>query len=104
MLSWRSKNPHYNKEDVQQPQQQDPCHSPAMFLLTKPSAGLISHLKVHFPAMYQLFLLLEDQKEPATEDEIAIADGKKVLDPVMAAGYLAQLQRSSSNLVDALHW
>ena len=74
-----------------------------MFLLTKPSAGLISHLKVHFPAMYQLFLLLKDWKEPATEDEIAIAAGKKVLDPAMAAGYLAQLQRSSSNLVDVLH-
>jgi hypothetical protein len=53
--------------------------------------------------MYRLFLLLKDQKEPATEDKIAIATGKKVLDPAMATDYLAKLQKSSSNLVDALH-
>jgi hypothetical protein len=53
--------------------------------------------------MYQLFLLLKDQKEPSTEDEISIAAGKKVLDPATAADYLVQLEKSSSNLVDALH-
>ena len=48
-------------------------------------------------------MLLKDRKEPATEDEIAIAAGKKVFDPAIATDYLAELQKSSSNLVDALH-
>jgi hypothetical protein len=72
-------------------------------LTTLPFIGLINHLKVHFPAMYRLFLLLKDRNEPPTEDEIAIGAGKKVLDPTAANEYLVQLEKSSSKLIDALH-
>ncbi|KIM75594.1 hypothetical protein PILCRDRAFT_13510 [Piloderma croceum F 1598] len=44
-------------------------------------SGLIGHLKVHFPAMHQLYLVLKDRKEPPTDDNIAIAARWKVLDP-----------------------
>jgi hypothetical protein len=63
--------------------------------------GLIGHIKTHFPAMYRLYLYLKDRAEPPTEDEIAVASGKKTLDPTQAAEYLLRLERSASNIVDA---
>ena len=72
-------------------------------LTTSLFIGLINHLKVHFPAMYRLFLLLKDHNEPPIEDEIAIGAGKKALDPTAANEYLVQLEKSSSKLIDALH-
>jgi hypothetical protein len=68
-----------------------------------PFIGLINHLKVHFPVMYQLFLLLKDQNEPPTEDKIAIGAGKKALDHMAANEYLVQLEKSFSKLIDAFH-
>jgi hypothetical protein len=65
--------------------------------------GLINHLKVHFPAMYRLFLLLKDRNEPPIEDEITIGAEKKALDPTAANEYLVQLEKSSSKLIDAYH-
>ena len=41
--------------------------------------GLVGHLKTHFPIMYRLYLILKDRSEPATNEELAIASGKKVL-------------------------
>ena len=35
--------------------------------------------------MYWLYLVLKGHKEPPTDDEIAIALGKKTLDPAKAA-------------------
>ena len=63
------------------------------------SIGLIGHLKTHFPAMYRLFLVLKDRDEPPTEDEIAIASGKKTLDPTKAAEYLVKLEKASATLL-----
>ena len=65
------------------------------------SIGLIRHLKTHFPTMYRLFLVLKDCDEPPTKDEIAIAFGKKTLDPTKAAEYLVKLEKASVTLVDA---
>ena len=64
-------------------------------------AGLIGHIKTHFPTTYRLFLYLKDHNESPTEDEIVIASGKKTLDPNKAAEYLVKLEKASSNLVDA---
>jgi hypothetical protein len=50
--------------------------------------------------MHRLYLVLKDCKEPPTDDEIAIAAGRKVLDPTLAADYLLQLEKASTNLVN----
>jgi hypothetical protein len=63
--------------------------------------GLIGHLKTHFPTMYRLFLVLKDCDKPPTNDEIAIASGKKMLDPTKAAEYVVKLEKVSATLVDA---
>ncbi|KAG2028952.1 hypothetical protein BDR03DRAFT_1019113 [Suillus americanus] len=55
--------------------------------------GLIGHIKTHFPVMYRLYLYLKDRAEPPTEDEVAMASGKKILDPTQAAEYLLQLEK-----------
>jgi hypothetical protein len=62
--------------------------------------GLIGHIKAHFPAMYRLYLVLKGRKELPTDDEIAIASGKKTLDPAKAAEYLIKLEKASATLVD----
>jgi hypothetical protein len=54
--------------------------------------GLINHLKSHFPAMHQLYLVLKDHDEPPTPNEIAFASGKKVLDLKSEADYLQKLE------------
>ena len=48
--------------------------------------------------MHRLYLILKDHKEPPTNDEIAIAAGRKVLDPALAADYLVQLEKTSTIL------
>ncbi|KAG2362861.1 hypothetical protein BDR07DRAFT_977819 [Suillus spraguei] len=65
--------------------------------------GLIGHIKNHFPAMFRLYLHLKLHAEPPTEEEIAIASGKKILDPTKATEYLLKLERSSSNITDAFN-
>jgi hypothetical protein len=50
--------------------------------------------------VYQLYLVLKGRKEPPTDDEIAIASGKKTLDPAKAAKYLVKLEKASATLVD----
>ena len=51
--------------------------------------------------MHRLYLILKDRKEPPTDDEIAIAAGRKVLDSALADDYLVQLEKTSTNLVNA---
>jgi hypothetical protein len=51
--------------------------------------------------MYRLFLVLKDRDEPPTDDEVAIASGKKTLDPTKAAEYLVKLGKASETLIDA---
>lgn len=65
-----------------------------------PTIGLIGHIKVHFPAIYRLYLVLKGHKEPPTDDEIAIASGKKTTLPAKAAKYLVKLEKTSATLVD----
>ena len=64
---------------------------------------MIGHIKHGFPAMYQLYILLKDRDKPPMPDEIAIASGCQVLDPVKAAAYLKQLEMASTTIVDLLH-
>lgn len=71
---------------------------PLIRISTKP--GLTGHLKTHFPAMYRLFLLLKDRDEPPTDEEQAIAAGKKVLDPTKATEYLVRLEKALTSIVD----
>jgi hypothetical protein len=51
--------------------------------------------------MYWPFLILKDCDEPPTNDEVAIASGKKTLDPTKAAEYLVKLEKASATIVDA---
>jgi len=69
-------------------------------LTTEIIAGLIGHLKVHFPLMHRLYLVLKDRKERPTADKITISAGQKILDPTSAVEYLLQLEKASTNLVD----
>ena len=50
--------------------------------------------------MHRLYLVLKDRKEQPTDDEIAIASGRKILEPEKAADYLLELEKASSNLVN----
>jgi len=62
--------------------------------------GLMGHLKMHFPAMYWLYLILKDWGSPATEEEKAIATGQQVLDLSKTAEYIGQLERASASIVE----
>jgi len=64
---------------------------------------LIGHIKHGFPVIYQLYVLLKNQDEPPTPDEIAIMSGCKVLDPAKASAYLDQLEKASTTIVDIFH-
>ena len=50
--------------------------------------------------MYRLYLLLKDHAEPPTDEEKAIAAGRKSLDAATAAKYLKHLEKASTNIVD----
>ena len=50
--------------------------------------------------MYQLFCILNNQDEPPTKDEIAVAQGRKMMDPKVADEWLQKLEKSSKNLND----
>ena len=60
--------------------------------------GLVNHLRVHFPAMHCLYLVLKERSEGANEDEIVVAQGWKPLDPTKASEYLQQLETASANI------
>ena len=60
--------------------------------------GLVNHLQVHFSAMHHLYLVLKEQSEGADEDEIAVVQGQKPLDPTKANEYLQQLEKASANI------
>ncbi|KAK0437090.1 uncharacterized protein EV420DRAFT_1487276 [Desarmillaria tabescens] len=60
--------------------------------------GLITHLKRHAPAMYQLYEIMKSCSDPPTEEEIQIASAQKVLDPKAAARYLEKLSKASGDL------
>ncbi|KAG1731487.1 uncharacterized protein EDB91DRAFT_1035604, partial [Suillus paluster] len=62
------------------------------------NAGLIGHIKMHFLAMYQLYLYLKNHDEPPTEDEVAIASGQKILDSTLAVEYLLKLRKALSSI------
>jgi hypothetical protein len=51
--------------------------------------------------MYRLFLVLKKCGPPPTDDEIAIASGKKTFDLTKAAEYLVKLEKASVMLIDA---
>ena len=53
--------------------------------------------------MYRLYVLLKNRDEPPTPDEIAIASGRRILDPAKAATYLDQLKKASTTIVDLFH-
>ena len=63
--------------------------------------GLIGHLKTHFPAMYQFFLILKDCHEPPTNVKVALASRKKMLDQIKAAEYLIKLEKALASIVVA---
>jgi hypothetical protein len=48
--------------------------------------------------MYRLYLILKDHTNPLTDEELAIASGKKVLDAEVANSYLGRVEVASANL------
>ena len=48
--------------------------------------------------MHRLYLILKDREAPPTLDEIAIASGKKALDPESEADYLRKLEDATENI------
>lgn len=63
------------------------------------TVGLVGHLKTHFPAMHRLYVILKDHTGSPTDEELAIASGKKVLDAEVANSYLGQMEVASANLL-----
>ena len=61
--------------------------------------GLISHLKTHFSTMHRLYLILKDQTDPPTNEELAIASGQKVLDLEAANAYLGSVEKALASLL-----
>jgi hypothetical protein len=59
---------------------------------------LVNNLRIHIKPMYQLYMILKDQSEPPTPDEIMIASGKQQLDGKAKAKYLQKLKKSSENI------
>lgn len=76
---------------------QTACHS--LDSCTNIFKGLIGHLK-NFPHMYELLDILNSRESPPTADEIAVAEGRKVLDPKAAADWLLKLEKASNRLTD----
>ena len=74
------------------------CH---IYLFTYIFLGLIGHLKTHFPIMYHLFEYLKDKDTLLTQKEIAMAQGKTILDVETMDAYLASLEFQSNNLIKA---
>jgi hypothetical protein len=48
--------------------------------------------------MYRLYLILKDRTNPPTDEELAIASRKKVLDAEAANSYLGRVEVASANL------
>jgi len=48
--------------------------------------------------MYRLYLILKDRTNSPTDEELAIASGKKVLDAEAADSYLGRVEVASANL------
>jgi hypothetical protein len=67
----------------------------------KSLTGLVGHLKMHFPAMYRLYIILKDQTDPdpPTNDELAISSTEKVLDMEAANTYLRRVEAALANLL-----
>jgi hypothetical protein len=63
----------------------------------KSIAGLVGHIKTHFPTMYRLYIILKDWTKPPTDDKLAIASTEKVLDAEAANAYLVEV--ASANLL-----
>lgn len=68
------------------------------YVMTDLVLGLVGHLKTHFPFMYQLLCILNNSDQPPTEDEIAVAEGCKMMDPKAASEWLNKLEKLTSNL------
>ena len=60
------------------------------------NAGLIGHLRTHFPTMFCLYLILKDCDAPPTVEEQEIASGRKA-DAV--ANYLGWVETASANIL-----
>ena len=59
---------------------------------------LVNNLRINVKPMYRLYCLLEEQEEPPTLDDIAIASGRKKLDADTEAKYLKKFENVSGNI------
>ncbi|KAF7358474.1 Transposase-like protein [Mycena venus] len=59
---------------------------------------LVGHLQRTFPAHYRLCEVLNKRPTPPTSDEIAIANGRKAMDPTTSKKYLQELDNISNNI------
>lgn len=60
--------------------------------------GLTGHLQRSFDAHYRLYEVLNKRRDPPTEDEMAIACGKKSLEPDVAKQYVEKLEDINNNI------
>jgi hypothetical protein len=97
LLSWIKKDPDDNQSNERQLERYA-SFSTLFYPTHNLTTGLIGHLRNNFKAMHQLWLILHERDGPATEDEIAVASGRKDLDPDTAAEYLRILQERSEGI------
>ncbi|KAF8064935.1 hypothetical protein FPV67DRAFT_1695479, partial [Lyophyllum atratum] len=82
------------------------CHHGNSKIFTLKKTGksnltsMVNNLKACSPPMYHFYSILKDRPadQPVTENEIAIAAGAKVLDPIKAKEYFRNLEVASENI------
>lgn len=63
--------------------------------------GLVGHLRCHFKPLFNLYMVLKGRETPATEDEIAIASGRKEFTGQDQAEYIKALEARASTIASA---
>ncbi len=61
---------------------------------------MTGHIRTHFQAMHDLFLVMKSRDAP-TSDEILMASGKKTFDNSLQAEYLKIIEEQASGIKEA---
>ncbi|KAG6893866.1 hypothetical protein C0992_008362, partial [Termitomyces sp. T32_za158] len=64
--------------------------------------GLVNHLKANVPVMYRFYENLHKRTAPPSSKEIEIAAGRKKLSLHQATTYVADLEKKTANIIEAL--
>lgn len=63
-------------------------------------SALVEHLESKFPAHHKMYLAIQKRETGATENELAIANGLKELNPETASKYAANLNKINANIMN----